>query len=660
MSSGVVGRTVALLLALLTTGSVVGAAIFHQSSAGDDWYRQATFCTSRYVVDPQSPWETANRQGQLLARCMDQATRPLVAYEVVGIVVALTITIAGTMLAPAWLVRRRGWRPLPASLEAARNAVSGLASERPGGRAPEVFLGPLSQRDAVTFGLPGRYRIVLPPALAVRPAAPEFVPVVRHELAHMAQHDVLIAWSSRPALWVCTLLLAAPLVSAVLDRDGSIVASYLWRAAVLLLVAVAVAASILRSREYQADAAAAASGSTARSAMLDVLDSIPARPGRRIASLLALHPTAAQRSAALRDPARREAVGVLDAFTVSCLTALALQVVDNLLADRASWSFVGSLAGPVLVGLLVGGSLGSGLWRSAVSAASVGRRPAAAPAVGGVVLGWTLGSLASLGQLVTAQFGVDLVALALTAALVGAAVALIAALATATTRGGASILAVQRRRVLILSVVLVALAAWWGDTLGLAVQTDPDRLGMALALLAFAPPLVAVLLLAAVLGARLIRAAPRRVPVRLLFVACLVPVPLVVMGSLIFRPSGTVELIRQEQIFVTSSFLTAAAGLIAAVILTVRAGASGLALALAVVPAAIAASNLALAVLNLARGADLDVLVMIARLGMGQGLGILAILVVAAGWAGCTAVRQVHVNRRPARRGPRLVHSDAP
>ena len=59
-------------------------------------------------------------------------------------------------------------RPPGRGLEPMAAKVDGLAAEAGVVRAPSLMLGPATLRDAFSYGVPGRYRIALPPAVAVR------------------------------------------------------------------------------------------------------------------------------------------------------------------------------------------------------------------------------------------------------------------------------------------------------------------------------------------------------------------------------------------------------------------------------------------------------------------------------------------------------------
>jgi hypothetical protein len=120
------------------------------------------------------------------------------------------------------------------------------------------MLGAAAQRDGFSYGTPGRYRIALPRAVAVRwRDASLFDPLVRHELAHVAHRDVALAWLARSVWYALAPLLAAPLLIIPVSGDRSLLPDYLWRAALLAVVVQLVSSALLRSREHDADLRAA-------------------------------------------------------------------------------------------------------------------------------------------------------------------------------------------------------------------------------------------------------------------------------------------------------------------------------------------------------------------------------------------------------------------
>ena len=222
----------------------------------------------------------------------------------------------------------------------------------------------MRQRDAFSYGPPGRPRVVLPPAAAVRWRDPGlFDPLVLHELAHVWHRDVALAWLARSVWYALAPLLALPVVVALLSSDRSILFDFLWRAALLALTAALISARLLRSREHDADLRAAQITGDARP-VIALLRQVPpqARPGR-LRQLLARHPAPSQRILALEQPERVTGLTFLDCFISAFLAALLFPLALNVLVvlfTGAGRTDLGELAAALLAGPLLGGSVGLG------------------------------------------------------------------------------------------------------------------------------------------------------------------------------------------------------------------------------------------------------------------------------------------------------------
>ena len=160
-------------------------------------------------------------RGPAFRLCTDGVNSVLAAFQIVGAALALALCLALVLMAPGWTcaddaydLRERRSRRAPTRQ---RRSLPRRAQE-----PPEILVGTAAQRDAFSLGLPGRYRIALPPGLVVRARDRQtFDPVLRHELAHLRRHDVPLAWISRSALWVLVPLGVVPLVAQVLTGDWS-------------------------------------------------------------------------------------------------------------------------------------------------------------------------------------------------------------------------------------------------------------------------------------------------------------------------------------------------------------------------------------------------------------------------------------------------------
>jgi hypothetical protein len=399
LPSATAWRGAVLLVTLLSAGLFAGSAVHHETGPGGRWASQLTHCLARHPFGPSQDLGSLVSNGAAFIRCTAAVNTTLTLFQLAGAAAAVAGGLLLTGLAPAWVIRTRRLRAAGPGLAACSAAVARLARDLGMRRAPRLYLGPAQQRDAFSFGLPGWYALALPPALAIRSGdAALFDPVVRHELAHLKHHDVLLAWSARAARWVLVPVLLVPAGLMAAAGDDGVLPAYLWRAALLALSGVLVAAGLLRSREFEADLGSALSAEQ-RASLGGVLESGAAAPHPRGRRLLVLHPSAAGRVQVLAEPWLAARVTGWDGFAVALLAALAAPLVSSLLADSPALYRWATVSGPVTAGALFGITLGLATWRDAL-ARSVAGQPAARswPLTVGVLAGYALGQTASLAQ----------------------------------------------------------------------------------------------------------------------------------------------------------------------------------------------------------------------------------------------------------------------
>lgn len=356
-----------LVLALLCNGLFVGNAV-HNAIEGDRWVENVAACNAG--AESRDPFE----RHRDFEACVTSAERLRAAYALTGGAVGLLCGLAVAVAAPAVIRRRRDLKPLPPQLDSTRQRVALLAAEAGARRPPEVLRGRLSQRDAFTFGLPGAYRIALPPKLALTPTdRTVFDPIVLHELAHVAHNDVALAWLAR-GVWLAVIPLSCvPVVFAITADDFSFFFDYAWRAVVLLVVVRLVANEVLRVREHEADVAVGDEPGRL-AGIRGLLVTIASRSGstpqpnvwRRLG---AQHPSPARRIDVLDDPTRMLQPTILEGFTAALLAATIQPLVQALLTTALTGTGYVGAAVPLsatVAGILLGGSVGVGLWRAVV------------------------------------------------------------------------------------------------------------------------------------------------------------------------------------------------------------------------------------------------------------------------------------------------------
>ena len=298
------------IVALLTAGTFVGSWV-HNLTVGNDWYRTVVACYTPSLNGGAFAQQVNAERGA--QRCSASAERRLAAVQIAGAGAVAVLSIALLAAAPGLLERRRRLRRPGERLAPAVQRLDALAGEGGLARPPALMLGPATQRDAFSYGLPGRYRIALPPAVAVRWRDPAlFDPLVRHELAHVRNRDVGLAWLARSSWYALAVLLAVPIVGALIEGDTSLLPSYLWRAVLLGVTVQLVSSALLRSREHSADLWAAQAGgdeAPVAGVVARARDVAARAPWRR---LLARHPSPAERLQVLERPERSAAVGFAD------------------------------------------------------------------------------------------------------------------------------------------------------------------------------------------------------------------------------------------------------------------------------------------------------------------------------------------------------------
>jgi Zn-dependent protease with chaperone function len=396
------GRFLLLIATLLSVGLLAGNLV-HNGVLARSWAAAVRTCSGvadAAVPNPSTPADLI-AHNSIMVDCVAPSERTRAWFSLGGAGLVLVLGLAVVVLVPRVLRRRFRLRPAGPRLDGAVHRIGELASMAGLRRPPGLLLGTAAQRDAFVFGLPGRYNVVLPTALAVRWRQESvFDPVVRHELAHIRRHDVPFAWLAT-GVWIAAIpVLAAPIVVSVATRDFSLTAAYLWRAVVVMVVLWLVQRQALRSREHDADLHAARQAGDWRP-LCSVLELNNRTPGwwQRVRSH---HPTVAHRLQVLADPGRIRGVSVVDGLAAGFLTALALPLIQTVVQVAAtgtpifSWSMHISAA---LVGPVAGLAVGVGLWRQAMIDRVTGATTWPGGAVLGVVAGLVIGQLIGLDNL---------------------------------------------------------------------------------------------------------------------------------------------------------------------------------------------------------------------------------------------------------------------
>jgi Zn-dependent protease with chaperone function len=509
-------RFLILVAALLTAGLFVGTWVHNGSTAGDAWARSVATC-SQLLAPPVAvggnPAAVFDAQ-EAYNDCIAPAERTRAAFSFGGAFVAAVGGALVLFVSPIVVERRRRLHAPGPRLDSAAQRFRELATAAQLPRPPRLVIGSTTQRDAFSYGSPGHYRISLPPALAVRwRDAARFDPVVRHELAHVAHRDVALAWLTRAIWYAVVPLLVLPVLLALARADFSLLPDYAWRALLFAAVVLLVSPATLRSREHDADLRAArfAGDEATLSAVLRSARALPATGLRR---LLAYHPQPARRVEVLDRPGRAATVTFVDGLAAAYLAALSspllVSVISAVLTGTGQLALA-EVAADLLVGPLIGATVGLGLWRQIlVNRVVRGPRVNVAPVAVGVFSGLILGqvmSFANTGIGVLGGLG-NPMWLLVTGILAMGATAVMAGLGELWADAAPRLPSAKASWLLavVLGGVLFAAVLWAAATLQNALDWGGWTLAGAVlvTILGTAPPAVAALILAVGAGAALI------------------------------------------------------------------------------------------------------------------------------------------------------------
>ena len=363
---------------------------------------------------PVGQLPTDEQQSTFLA-CMADVNEARRTAVVVGVVALLLGGVIAYVVAVA--VLRRRYRPLregdAPELWAQIKALSGEAGLT---SSPGLRWQPVDARAlGLAFGPPGRRELAFTGGLvplSVRDP-PAFRAIVLHELAHIRNRDVDLAYYAI-GIWRALVVVAIiPFVVTLLDEllsDPGIVGSFGWRLLALVPLVYLVRAGILRAREHDADVRASTREPEIRRVLGAAADR--ERPTSSIADpsegqtgwlraqawrrRIAWHPTASQRVAIIDDPAPLLRLGVLDALGVGIVGSLAYEEVATLVGYFGLGPFTTRGLSALAFGPLVGLIVALGTWRQTFAFLATGRGPVrivplALALVGGLLIGQRLG-----------------------------------------------------------------------------------------------------------------------------------------------------------------------------------------------------------------------------------------------------------------------------
>ncbi|MFC8849734.1 M48 family metalloprotease, partial [Micromonospora sp. NPDC057141] len=330
-------------------------------------------------------------------QCLGTIQADSVRQMAVGLAVLAAVTVAGYLAAPWFECRLRGLRRLDRTpgTEALRAALAGLVREA-GLRRPPVFVVSRSARiSGNTFGAgPVRYvRLDLGLVHAQRTAPQVFRAVVLHELAHVRNADIHLTRLTIALAWAFPLAVVVPVA---VNYAGSVPARGLlddgWRLAAFALIVHASAWSVLRAREFAADARLLGGDRAAARALL-ATDRRRTGPWARLGSAFRFHPLAHARVATLERPGRRFAARPIEALGAGLAAGIAAPPLLDLTTslphqlpgtDRLTG---GAFAAGLLLGVPLALVTTGALWRCAWWARRTGIAASSGTAFGAALAG---------------------------------------------------------------------------------------------------------------------------------------------------------------------------------------------------------------------------------------------------------------------------------
>lgn len=303
-------------------------------------------------------------QAESFNACVQDTYRDSTWWMLAGVLLVLAVAAALAFAWPWLKERRAGFRPLdPEDAPDVLAALGELSREAGLREEPRWTWNPLqTAATGVAYGRPGSYAVGLTGGLVVThvtdPGA--FRAIVRHELAHVRNRDVLVTYATL-AFWYAFLLAAVvPFLVTILDEGVAL--SVTWRLLALAALVYLTRNSVLRAREVYADLRASVADGP-QGALGRVVAALPARPERLSRRLLALHPSPGERAAALRDTRPLFELAPVAAFAAGLAATINFDSVHSLVAWWVDDPLDIGLTAALVFAPLVVGVVGVALWR---------------------------------------------------------------------------------------------------------------------------------------------------------------------------------------------------------------------------------------------------------------------------------------------------------
>jgi Peptidase family M48 len=349
---------------------------------------QGALATSRDL----DSFTTAN---DAFSACIRDVQLPLAWWMLGGTGLLLAVAAAILLLLPRWIVRRRRLRPLTREeAPAVVDELAALAREAELREEPRWLWNPLDPSPTgLAFGRPGNHSVALMGGLVTRQIAdpPAFRSVVRHELAHLRNHDVDLTYAT-VSLWYAFLLVGVlPFIVVVADEGATTALALGWRLLALAGLVYLTRNAVLRAREVYADVRASVPDGS-QGALRRILAGLPRRHASQWSRLRSVHPDPTMRLAAVNDTRRLFPLGLLVAFGAGVAATIAYESLVTFIGIFVDDPLTMRLLAAVAFAPLAMGVVGVGVWRGAWGALAEDRaRPPTWPLALALAAGFLVG-----------------------------------------------------------------------------------------------------------------------------------------------------------------------------------------------------------------------------------------------------------------------------
>jgi len=396
-------RFALLIAAVVASSSTVYSSIYLATSRGPALVTLLRVCRARALSShPKGLSAYASALGQARA-CYAGAEYVEGLWVLLGIAVLGVVAVAIFWAQPWWYRRQMRLTPLTSEAAPLLDRLEQLRARA--GTGPVVWLlQPFNvQQSAFAFGRSRRHFVAVSAGAAVaavtQPTA--FDAIVLHELAHTKNKDInqtYLAIAIWRAFVIAALLPLIWLLAFSWGPGGG--QRIIWRVAILALVVYSLRNSILRSREFDADARVREIDPD--TALGAVLAGQPPRRGRLAGAwhLGWRHPSGQDRAAALLDPAPLYRCGLWDGLVMGLVAAVGAEAVQDMVHLLVTVNAIGGLIPAVIFALFSGTALTVAMWRNRFMQAEAGT-------VTGWAAGLGLGIGVALGPVITLSAAFD-------------------------------------------------------------------------------------------------------------------------------------------------------------------------------------------------------------------------------------------------------------